>query len=189
MKPQTKSPMTYIHRGSIETYARLFAQKYPAIAAACNGRIERAVKIACTPGACREGELPGTYEVESESNPRGHYIVDPHAKTCTCPDDRKAKSTGAKYICKHRLAVGFKLHGADWIHEEMLKPYQIRQQASEAWQRVTSLATRYENLSPEEYFGELAVTLRAQLLIAQEQAETLQRQYHEAYNNLYPRGE
>jgi hypothetical protein len=177
--------MSHIHKGSIETYARLFAQKYPAIAAACNGRIERAVKIATTAGACRESDQPGCYEVHSESNPRGWYTVDPAAKTCTCPDDGRNKTKGSKAICKHRLAVGFKLHGAEWLQEEMMKPYKIRKQVEEAWQRVTALANLYENLSPEEYFSERAETLRGQMLKAEEQAETLQCQYHEAYTSLY----
>lgn len=183
MNANNWTPASIINREQIQHYAALFRQKFPVWAQRCNGRIERAVEIATTAGACRPDEArPGVYQVRSASNPRGWYEVDMTAHTCTCPDDGKNQDR-PRIICKHRLAIGFKLYGPEWAHEEQRakydREYAARKAADEAWQMVIGIANRYENLSPLDYDSETASSLRAALLKATDQAEALQKAYNE----------
>jgi hypothetical protein len=47
----------------------------------------------------------GSFNVKSQSNPRGSYRVDSEAGTCTCPDYPKAPQVNGRPMCKHRMAV------------------------------------------------------------------------------------
>ena len=111
------SPVGAISQDAAEQCAQLFKQYYPEWTDRCDGRIARAVKICSTPGACKRMHTDNLdlYQVKSQSNPQGHYVVDVREKTCTCPDAGRDGSSTA--ICKHRLAIAFHLLGPQWIQD------------------------------------------------------------------------
>jgi len=108
--------------------AEYFRRLYPDLASAVNGRLEKAQEIASGTGKISVGDLPNTYHVRSQSNPRGFYIVDtaPARWTCTCPDHPRAPSG----LCKHILAVGLHLRYPDWCRAAYNeRSYQINRYA------------------------------------------------------------
>jgi len=105
----TWSPVGAIKQQAAEYFADLFRRQWPDLAAKANGRIERAILIASTPGACKPSdEHPGRYLVKASSDNYSYYEVDIQRKHCTCPDSAQG------HLCKHRLAIALHLLGPDW---------------------------------------------------------------------------
>jgi len=88
-----------------------FAARYPVAAAAAGNRVESAARILAANAIRKSFDLPGVWEVKSESVGNRWYQIEPARKTCSCPDHR------AGHLCKHRLAVGYMLSLAQWAGE------------------------------------------------------------------------
>ena len=188
------SPVACKKKDFAQACARLFRQKYPAAAAKCNGRIERAVEIVQRPGAClrAEGFPEYVFFVKSEHNARGVYLVDLKARTCTCPD------AGNGQLCKHRLAVGFHFYGHEWIHEEAMAKMaetnrlrdlaKARQTMLEAWKQASCAISAWEDaaqiLKPDGSYpdDQDLADLRARMLEALEHAHAAQDKFNRLAN-------
>jgi hypothetical protein len=114
MEP-TYSTVAITRRDAAQVYAGCFMQKYPHLSEKLSSRLAKAVDLASTAGACRETEEPGVYLVQS-SKPHHYHQVNTQLHTCTCEDFQFAPA----HLCKHRLTIGLKLCGPDWLTAAML---------------------------------------------------------------------
>ena len=150
-------------------FAQLFEHYYPTWAERCNGRIERAVELCSMAGACRRGDLPGVFQVQSESNPRGSYTVDMNARTCSCPDF--GRQPAGRAMCKHLLAIGFHLHGPAWIRRFEDELFQLKNAYRQAWE---------DQLEAGDLFEYLAVSCEGVRDIPDEEIEAARTRMYEA---------
>lgn len=120
------SPVSCIKMNEAVYYRNLLARHMGASYAWIKARLDRAVKICTTPGACKPGDDPATFLVKSQHNPRGSYIVTymKDAPYCTCPDWPKAKSLGGR--CKHFLAIGIHIHGPQLQYQLQMERIKIK---------------------------------------------------------------
>ena len=108
----------------VQARAQRIVSDFPSLLEKPNfkGRLARAITIATRAAtkATTAGTIievyPGTFQVVSDSNPNGRYLVDTINKTCTCPD------AGKGHICKHRLAVALY---AGWFEKEKPAPVEL----------------------------------------------------------------
>jgi len=187
------SPVAAVRRPAALLFAQLFEHYYPTWAERCNGRIERAVELCSMAGACRRGDLPGVFQVQSESNPRGSYTVDMNARTCSCPDF--GRQPAGRAMCKHLLAVGFHLHGPAWIRRFEDELYRLKDAYRHAWQVQLERANTFEFLAlvaPGATTEDID-NARAAVIQATEQAQAAQALYEAFYTKyialFFPRHE
>lgn len=114
--PKTEwSPVGKLHKETAQLYADLFAANYSMIAEAIKERLDKAVIICSTVGACRRTEDLNVFLVESCAKKHTYYEVDVKKHTCSCPDFANAPA----HLCKHRLAIGLHLCGPGWLEHQV----------------------------------------------------------------------
>ena len=119
------------------TYADLAAELKTRWPAVDQKRIDRALNILSTESIMRARKSADGCDIEPSNalfavrqshrsaNPDDQwYLVNPYAKTCTCPDSELG------HICKHRIAV--------WLYLEYPKRYQAQAEALALAKRTLS---------------------------------------------------
>jgi hypothetical protein len=91
----------------------VFSSRYPAVVSRSGQRIQAAARILAANALRNSFDIPGVWEVKSESVGNRWYRVDPARRTCSCPDSK------AGHMCKHRIAVGFALSLPTWAGEDI----------------------------------------------------------------------
>lgn len=145
--------LTMLTPRSAQLTADLFRLYFPLSSQAANGRIEKAVLIASKIDWIRsDPDNPHRcYLVPSDRDPSRCYLVNPALKSCTCPD------ASAGNLCKHRLAVGFRLHALEWY--QRLQEDHFR--ANTACKNLRLDLARQADLDPHHLFESTKARLAA----------------------------
>jgi len=122
-----------------------FAARYPQAAAAAGNRVESAARILAANAIRKSFDLPGIWEVKSESVSNRWYQIEPARKTCTCPDHR------AGHLCKHRLAVGYMLSLAQWAGDDIQVTLQASHEAAQTAAERQALSLAYTHATAVAY--------------------------------------
>lgn len=104
------SPM---HSGEVLVLANVLIHFYPQMLIdAGEKRIARGAALARMSVLYHE-EYPGCYDVESQTDPRIKYTVNPKMHSCSCPDSARGN------LCKHRIAVAIHIV-APGLHNKLI---------------------------------------------------------------------
>ena len=105
----TKFYLPMFHTGQVMTYVNILIHYYPQLLKEQISGPRRLMKGASLARMHVQfsQDLPGTFDVRSQTRKNRIYTVDPENRTCSCPDSR------AGYVCKHRIAVVIASRGSD----------------------------------------------------------------------------